>query len=116
MAPVVEGLRAMSQTGLSNTGVAVLRGFAVAVWKRRGGDRSCGFVAALLSAFICALSQAAAAPLEAVDYRIAGDATHTRIVMNFDRQPEPEWFLLRGPHRLVIDLPETRFGLDPKAL
>ena len=47
---------------------------------------------------------------------MAGDATHMRIVMNFDREPDPKWFLLRGPHRLVIDLPDTRFAIDSKDL
>ena len=36
------------------------------------------------------------------------------IVMQFDREPDPKWFLLRGPHRLVIDLPETSFVVEPK--
>ena len=37
-----------------------------------------------------------------------------RIVMQFDREPDPKWFLLRGPHRLVIDLPQTAFAVEPK--
>jgi N-acetylmuramoyl-L-alanine amidase len=36
--------------------------------------------------------------------------------MNFDQEPEPRWFLLRSPHRLVIDLPKTTFAIDPKEL
>ena len=32
------------------------------------------------------------------------------------REPDPKWFLLRGPHRLVIDLPKTKFAIDPKEL
>ncbi len=47
---------------------------------------------------------------------MAGDATHMRVVINFDREPDPKWFLLRGPHRLVIDLPKTKFAIDPKEL
>ncbi|WP_425475506.1 N-acetylmuramoyl-L-alanine amidase [Mesorhizobium quangtriensis] len=54
--------------------------------------------------------------LDAHDFKMAGDATHTRIVANFDKEPEPRWFMLRGPHRLVIDLPKTRFAIDPKEL
>ena len=34
--------------------------------------------------------------------------------MNFDREPEPKWFLLRGPHRLVIDLPDVALALKPE--
>ena len=38
-----------------------------------------------------------------------------RVVLHFDREPDPKWFLLRGPHRLVIDLPQTRaFVVEPK--
>ena len=32
-------------------------------------------------------------------------AVRMRAVINFDSEPEPRWFLLRAPHRLVIDLP-----------
>ena len=76
----------------------------------RGGRRLLIAACAALFGLLC--SFAAAAPLDAVGYKMAGDATATRIVMNFDREPEPNWFLLRSPHRLVIDLPETRFGFD----
>ena len=47
---------------------------------------------------------------------MAGDAVHMRVVINFDREPDPRWFLLRSPHRLVIDLPKTQFAIDPKEL
>ncbi|MFU0503121.1 N-acetylmuramoyl-L-alanine amidase [Pseudaminobacter sp. NGMCC 1.201702] len=69
-----------------------------------------------VSLILMSLSQASSAPLEARDYKMAGDATHMRVVMNFDREPEPKWFLLRGPHRLVIDLGQTKFTLDAKEL
>jgi N-acetylmuramoyl-L-alanine amidase len=55
-------------------------------------------------------------PLAALDYKMAGDATRARIVVHFDREPEPKWFLLRDPHRLVVDLPETTFAFDPASL
>lgn len=60
--------------------------------------------------------EAGAGPLQAHSYRIAGDANHVRIVLDFDREPNPRWFLLRGPHRIVVDLPETEFHLDGKDL
>lgn len=47
---------------------------------------------------------------------IAGDAKHTRIVLRFDGKPDPQWFLLRDPSRLVIDFARTRFDLDPAKL
>jgi len=62
------------------------------------------------------LASASGAPLDVTGYKMAGDAVHTRVVMNFDREPEPKWFLLRGPHRLVIDLPDAHFSLDAKDL
>lgn len=65
---------------------------------------------------ITASAPALAEPLQAKSYRLAGDATRVRIVMEFDREPEPRWFLLRAPHRLVIDLPQTEFRLDRKDL
>ncbi|TIP35145.1 MAG: N-acetylmuramoyl-L-alanine amidase, partial [Mesorhizobium sp.] len=40
--------------------------------------------------------------------------TKMRIVVNFDREPDVKWFLLRGPDRLVVDLPRTRFALEAK--
>lgn len=58
----------------------------------------------------------AAPQVKALDYKMAGDATRMRIVLNFDREPEPKWFLLRGPHRLVIDLPDTTLGFNARDL
>lgn len=52
--------------------------------------------------------------LGATGYKMAGDAAKMRIVMTFDREPDMKWFLLRGPNRLVVDLPRTRFALDAK--
>jgi N-acetylmuramoyl-L-alanine amidase len=54
--------------------------------------------------------------LRAHAYRMAGDAVRMRVVMEFDREPDFKWFLLRAPHRLVLDLPETRFAFEPEAL
>ncbi|MEJ6782975.1 N-acetylmuramoyl-L-alanine amidase [Aminobacter sp. Piv2-1] len=58
----------------------------------------------------------AADQVSALDYKMAGDATRMRIVMNFDREPEPKWFLLRAPHRFVVDLPDATLSLDAKDL
>ena len=63
------------------------------------------------------LSAAALAqPLTARDFAIAGDETRTRIVIHFDAEPDLRWVLLRGPHRLAIELPQTRFSFDPSRL
>ncbi|WP_309084530.1 N-acetylmuramoyl-L-alanine amidase [Chelativorans sp.] len=50
--------------------------------------------------------------LLAYDYMVAGDQNRTRVLLNFDREPEVDWSLLRAPHRLVLDLPETDFGIE----
>lgn len=55
-----------------------------------------------------------AGPIKMLNYKMAGDATRMRVVMNFDREPEPKWFLLRGPHRLVVDLPGSVLTLKPE--
>ncbi|MBO6719580.1 MAG: N-acetylmuramoyl-L-alanine amidase [Rhizobiaceae bacterium] len=53
--------------------------------------------------------------LVAHGYKMAGDASRVRLVLQFDGEPAANWFLLRGPHRLVIDLPDTRFSIEPEA-
>jgi N-acetylmuramoyl-L-alanine amidase len=68
----------------------------------------------LLIAILSPVSGAAAASLGAKGFKMAGDATRMRVVMHFDAEPELRWFLLRGPHRLVLDLPDTRFAFEPK--
>ncbi|WP_206078890.1 N-acetylmuramoyl-L-alanine amidase [Mesorhizobium camelthorni] len=80
----------------------------------RGAARS--LMLALFLALQAALSFAEAAPLEARDFKMAGDATRMRVVLNFDGEPNPQWLLLRAPHRLVLDLPETKFLLHPDEL
>lgn len=57
----------------------------------------------------------AAAAVVAHDYKMAGDDTRVRLVIQFDREPDANWFLLRGPHRLVIDIANARFSIDPEA-
>lgn len=61
--------------------------------------------------FLAAAPARAGEALTATEYKMAGDATKMRIVLNFDGEPEPRWFLLRAPHRLVIDLPSTEMRL-----
>ncbi|MFK0689598.1 N-acetylmuramoyl-L-alanine amidase [Mesorhizobium sp. IMUNJ 23033] len=70
----------------------------------------------LMAAFLAfsAVSHATEAPLGVTGYKMAGDATKMRIVMNFDREPDIKWFLLRGPNRLVVDLPRTRFAINAR--
>lgn len=70
----------------------------------------------LVFALLLSVIPSDAAPLEAKGYKMAGDATRMQVVLQFDREPDPKWFLLRGPFRLVVDLPETNFSVDPKEL
>lgn len=74
------------------------------------------FLAIVFGLLLSPGARAANAPLELTGYKMAGDAMKMRIVMNFDREPDVKWFLLRGPDRLVVDLPATRFAVDPKDL
>ncbi|MGB6117181.1 MAG: N-acetylmuramoyl-L-alanine amidase [Mesorhizobium sp.] len=54
--------------------------------------------------------------MHASGFKMAGDATRTRIMLNFDAEPLTRWFLLRSPHRLVIDVPQSVFAIDPEDL
>lgn len=56
------------------------------------------------------------APLSALTYRMAGDDLRMRVVVMFDQEPKFSTLLLANPHRLVFDLPETRFGFDENSL
>ena len=83
----------------------------------KAGTRAIVALAAGLLIVLCAFAAPSlAAKLDARDYKMAGDALHTRLVLNFDGEPDPKFLLLRAPHRLVIDLPETRLVLDPREL
>ncbi|WP_413875385.1 N-acetylmuramoyl-L-alanine amidase [Albidovulum sp.] len=66
----------------------------------------------LATLFVTALAHAGPHAVTAEAFKLAGDATRMRFVLQFDAEPEPKWFLLRGPHRLVIDLPDTGLSLD----
>ncbi|UVK53084.1 N-acetylmuramoyl-L-alanine amidase [Mesorhizobium sp. AR02] len=85
----------------------------------RVGGRILGALCLLLLLAISqafSVAHAADAPLVAKGYKMAGDATKMRIVVDFDREPDIKWFLLRGPNRLVIDLANTRLAIDAKDL
>ncbi|MEO3999161.1 N-acetylmuramoyl-L-alanine amidase [Mesorhizobium sp. CAU 1732] len=73
---------------------------------------------ALLALCIAALPSSAASPtvLQAQNFKMAGDTSRMRLVVQFDREPDMRWFLLRDPHRMVIDMQEAAFGFDAGAL
>lgn len=76
------------------------------------------FIWALFAAITLAFNNAVGGEpiFKAHDYKMAGDAQYTRIVVHFDQEPEFRWFLLRDPSRLVVDLPPTEFSFDPLEL
>lgn len=73
-------------------------------------------IAGFLLILIAALPASAEELLMVRSYKMAGDATRMRVILQFDREPKLDWFLLRGPHRLVVDFPEAGFAIDPEDL
>lgn len=57
-----------------------------------------------------------AAPVSALTFRMAGDELRTRVVVMFDEKPDVKPIFFAKPHRLVLELSETRFGFDEKSL
>ncbi|MDX3973478.1 N-acetylmuramoyl-L-alanine amidase [Shinella sp.] len=79
--------------------------------------------AGLIAALICVAivtpalaASASAAPLLAFAARIAGDDARTRLVIDFDRKPEFKVHYVANPYRVLIDLPETDFGIKTEEL
>lgn len=68
---------------------------------------------ALALAWLAPATVGAEASARAHSFKMAGDASRVRMVLHFDREPLPRWYLLRAPHRLVVDLPDTRVTIDP---
>lgn len=58
----------------------------------------------------------ASSPLIVHGLLVEGDAQRTRIAMRFDSEPKSDAFLLRNPHRLVVDFGDIRFGFKPDEL
>nr|WP_244506372.1 N-acetylmuramoyl-L-alanine amidase [Pararhizobium polonicum] len=61
-------------------------------------------------------AHSADAPLLAYGARIAGDDGRTRVVIEFDRKPVFFVHYVANPARVIVDLPETSFGLKPEDL
>lgn len=51
----------------------------------------------------------------ASDVRIAGDEKQTRFILDLDRKVSLRAFTLADPYRVVIDMPQVAFHLDPGA-
>ncbi len=74
------------------------------------------FSALLVQALPAFTADRVSSPLSALTFRMAGDDLRMRVVVMFDREPKLSTLLLDNPHRLVVDLPETRFGFDEDSL
>jgi N-acetylmuramoyl-L-alanine amidase len=86
-------------------------------------EHSVRFFAGLIAVLLCAVIvtpalavSASAAPLLAFAARIAGDDARTRLVIDFDRKPEFKVHYVSNPYRVLIDLPETDFGIKAEEL
>ena len=75
--------------------------------RRRGPALLLGILAVLV---LWAAQAGAQELLQARGYKMAGDAARMRVVIQFDRDPDFRWFLMRDPHRLVVDMPEAGFA------
>lgn len=64
---------------------------------------------------VAAESQADAVMPVASDVRIAGDEKQTRFILDLDRKVAVRAFTLADPYRVVIDMPQVAFHLDPGA-
>ncbi|MBX3596253.1 MAG: N-acetylmuramoyl-L-alanine amidase [Rhizobiaceae bacterium] len=59
---------------------------------------------------------AAFAGLKASSVQLSGDSQKTEVRISIDQDPDLHWFLLRTPYRLVVELPETTFAIEPRSL
>ncbi len=105
-----------ARVGLERRRFHVMAGAASGFAARLLASLGAACLVAALIALVAAMSPARADPLQAHDFVMAGDAVRTRIVMQLDGKPEFHWFLLRAPHRLVVDLPRTAFAITPDDL
>jgi N-acetylmuramoyl-L-alanine amidase len=56
-----------------------------------------------------------AAPVTAIDARVAGDDKRTRFVLDLSGPIEVSAFTLADPYRLILDFAELKFNLPPAA-
>ncbi|WP_313524322.1 N-acetylmuramoyl-L-alanine amidase [Shinella sp.] len=84
-------------------------------------EKSLRFVAGALAVLLglaapAFAASATAAPLLAFSARIAGDDARTRLIIDFDRKPDFKVHYVANPYRVLIDLPETDFGIKAEQL
>ncbi|MFT4159146.1 N-acetylmuramoyl-L-alanine amidase [Shinella sp.] len=83
-------------------------------FSRAAGALAAALCLAILSPALAA--SASAAPLLAYGARIAGDDARTRLIIDFDRKPDFKVHYVANPYRVLIDLPETDFGIKADEL
>jgi N-acetylmuramoyl-L-alanine amidase len=76
----------------------------------------CVLLAAAFASPLSASADEVIKPLELREFALAGDSLKTRMLFHLNSEAQPKLTLLRGPHRLVIDLPSARFRFDADAL
>ncbi|HXV31381.1 MAG TPA: N-acetylmuramoyl-L-alanine amidase, partial [Sinorhizobium sp.] len=79
-------------------------------WRR--AVRALAVVSAVMVVALPSISAGAdgSTPLLAFGARIAGDDARTRLVIEFDREPDFSIHYVANPFRVIVDLPETSFG------
>lgn len=66
-------------------------------------------VATALLLMLSALHAQAADPLRVEGLRVVGDASRARIVIDVSASPDMRWFLVRAPHRLVLEFADVEY-------
>jgi len=84
-------------------------------FRHAAGALAAALCLAILSPALAATA-ASTAPLLAFGARIAGDDARTRLIIDFDRKPDFKVHYVANPYRVLIDLPETDFGIKPDEL
>lgn len=69
-----------------------------------------------LCVLLGSLSVAAAAPVTVEAVRAVGDASRARIVMDVSDDPDLRWFLVRAPHRLIVEFDGVEYLHDHAAV
>lgn len=69
-------------------------------------------IAALAASAVCPVFAAGPSAI-ATDSRLGGDDKRTRFIMDMNRNVPFRVFALADPHRVIVDMPEIEFHLDP---
>lgn len=73
----------------------------------------CGLLAFMVAVLVH--SDVAADSLRVEGMRVAGDASRARVVLDVSDDPRFRWFLLRSPHRLVLEFEDAEYRHEEEA-